>query len=110
MAVTVALLAAVVFLYSYDEPVDFKVELTDLGIFLRNELYRYNQIKAFWFILDGEYKAFCFNLAGRWPKTFIVQVKDDDISKIRALLSKVVPEDSDRKESLFAYFGRKMKL
>ena len=110
MAAAIALLSAVVFLYSHEKPRELKAEITDLGVHFRGELYRYKQIKSFWFIIEDDYQALGFNVAERWLKTIIIQVKADDIDKIRKLLSQVLPEDTDRKESLIEYWGRKLKL
>lgn len=112
MAVAVGLMGAVVYLYAHERPEITDVYITKLGIHFRKYFYPYRELRSFWFISDTERNYHALVIESVDPKLFSVsiQVQVEDISDIRDVLLRELPEDTEKKESGIDRIARILKI
>ena len=107
---TVALVAyLVLLLYMNEKPKTIENSITEKGVVSDGKILFYEELRSFWFVSDTDYHVLKIEKSGGFG-TMHIQIPQDAVEKIRALLAKHIPENTKRKEPLFEYFIRKLKM
>jgi len=109
-AIVLGLLETVVLLNAVDKNDEMKVRLDDEGVQVGNVLYKFREIKAFWFIPVGEDVMLQFSLKKRLNRVISVFLSGMDIHLIRGAMSVRCKEDETKEEGFVASMGRKLKI
>lgn len=110
MAIAVALMGGVLYLYSHEAPTTRPIIITKLGVHFGHKYYSYHQLKSFWFINEPNYQALVLEVADKLNSQLMIQLHGQDMSEIRDVLLKELPEDEGKEESLIDRFGRFLKI
>jgi hypothetical protein len=96
--------------YQRKIPAEKTYRITQLGLYEDNKFYQYNEIFSYWFVLDGEYKALNIIFAKKYLPQLTILLAGTDPVKIRATLSKYIPEESHRRENILDRLVRLFRL
>lgn len=110
MAVVIALLAGVVYLYAHEPPKLKHVMITKLGVHTGDEIYPFSHLSSFWFIIEHDIEAVCFETLGLGRDVIVIQLGGQDPVKIRKVLLPEIPEAVGRVESALDKLTRFLKL
>lgn len=104
------ILAVFIIWYQRKEPKIKTYRITQLGIYEDNKFYQYSEIYSYWLLARGEHKALNIIFAKKYlPQMTILLDKIDPI-KIREVLSKYIPEEGNRTETLLDRLVRFFRL
>ena len=109
MAVAVALMGAVVYLYSHEPPKLKEIVLTKLGIHFGHKYFPYHELDSFWIINEPNYKALVIKEVNR-SEEIIILLPFDSVSEIRDILMTELPENEGKKETIINHLGRLLKI
>ena len=96
--------------YQRKQPIVKTYRVTQLGIYEDDKFYQYNEIYSYWFLIDGNYKALNVIFAKKYLPQMTILLKDIDPVKIRETLSKYIPEEGTRTETLLDRLVRLFRL
>jgi len=96
-ALIVILAAFIVFLRSYRQATNLIFQITEDGLIIGNQFFKYDQIKSFYIIYDPPaVKKLFFLLKGLYP-VFSISLNDKNPLVIRQKLLEYIKEDLDKK-------------
>jgi hypothetical protein len=96
-ALIVILAAFIVFLRSYRKAANLIFQITEDGLMIGNQFFKYDQIKSFYIVYDPPaVKKLFFNPKGLYP-TISVPLHDKNPLLIRQKLLEYIKEDLDKK-------------
>lgn len=104
------ILAGFLVWYQQKKPVEKTYRITQLGIYEDNKFYQYNEIFSYWFLMDGKYKALNVIFAKKYLPQMTILLTDIDPVKIREALSKHIPEEGTRTETILDRLVRLFRL
>lgn len=110
MAITIALLAAVIYLYSHEVPKPHTIYVTKLGVHVGIKFFSYSQIRAFWLVLEPGYQALYLEIVIRTPEVIVMELANQDPAELRRILSQNIPEAQGREELFLSKLGRVFKI
>ena len=110
MIVIFVILAGFLFWYQQKKPVEKTYRITQLGIYEDNKFYQYNEIFSYWFLIEGKYKALNVIFAKKYLPQMTILLPDIDPVKIRGALSKHIPEEGTRTETILDRLVRLFRL
>jgi len=96
--------------YQKKTPQEKTYRITQLGLYEDNKFYQYNEIFSYWFILDGKYKALNIIFAKKFLPQLTILLGDMDPVKVRETLSKHIPEEGTRTETILDRLVRLFRL
>lgn len=111
-AFIIILFALVTYLSSQGEPTRIRASVTDTGIRLGTDTYRFRDIRRFWFVYQPpEVKVMYFE-TGSWVHPRIsIELEDMNPNDIRTVVGKYVREDLEMdEEPVTDYVSRVLKL
>lgn len=104
------ILAAFLIWYQRKTPQEKTYRITQLGVYEDNKFYQYNEIFSYWFLIDGKYKTLNIIFAKKYLPQLTVLLSGTDPVKIRSVLSKYVPEENNRTETMLDRLVRLFRL
>jgi len=104
------ILAGFLIWYQRKTPQVKTYRITQLGIYEDNKFYQYNEIYSYWFLLDGSYKALNIIFAKKYLPQLTILLDKIDPVKIRETLSKHIPEEGTRTETMLDRLVRLFRL
>jgi hypothetical protein len=104
------ILAGFVLWYQRKNPETKTYRITQLGIYEDDRFYQYNEIYSYWFLLDGEYKVLNIIFAKKYLPQMTILLDKTDPVKVREVLSKYIPEEATRTETLLDRLVRLFRL
>lgn len=96
--------------YQQKSPQEKTYRITQLGLYEDNKFYQYNEIFSYWFLIDGDYRALNIIFAKKYLPQLTILLHDIDPVKIREVLSKHIPEENTRTESMLDRLVRLFRL
>ncbi len=111
MAIVFILLAGMYYLTHNQEPKLFDVAITELGIYVGETFYAYNNIGAFWIVYHPPFVSVLYlKIGSKNAKTIRIELNEQNPVEVRKLLAKEVPEIEDQEESATDMLIRLMRL
>lgn len=104
------ILAGFLLWYQRKVPQEKTYRITQLGIYEDNKFYQYNEIYSYWFLLEKNFKALNIIFAKKYLPQMTVLLGEIDPVKIRETLSKYIPEEGTRTETLLDRLVRLFRL
>lgn len=87
------------------------VAITRTGLLIDNSLRLYDVIESFWVVIhDQENATLYFDTVGFVDPQIVVPCHSEDVSQIRRILSRYLPEDIDKEEGLADAIIRFLKI
>ena len=109
--ITFSMIIVAVFLLSRQSPRLLTYTITKTGIYVGNSLYPYNTIKTFWIVYNPpEVKTLNFETTAYVNSQVTLQLGNQDPLQVKNVLSKYLPEDLERDESVSEILARKLKI
>jgi len=109
MAVAVALMGAVVYLYSHEPPELKEIVITKLGIHFGHKYFPFHKLASFWIVNEHDYKALILEEVNR-SEEIIILLPSDSVSAIRDILIKELPEKEGQSDGFSNKLGRILKI
>ena len=111
LAVAIAVLAGVIFLFSQEPPLKQSIVITRMGIHVNKKFYPYNSIKSFWIQSEPGYKALYFLTGVKLLHVVHLNMGDMNPVSVRdVLIEQKVPEGNGKTEKFVDVLARKFKL
>jgi len=110
VVVIFVLLAIFLLWYQKKTPQLKTYRITQLGLYEDNKFYQYNEIFSYWLLIDGNYKTLNIIFAKKYLPQLTIMLADMDPVKVRATLSKYIPEENTRTESMLDRLVRLFRL
>lgn len=110
MVIAVALMGAVVYLYSHEIPKVQDIVITKLGVHFGNKYYSYHQLSSFWIINEANYKAVVLDRATQFGEQIVILLPAQNVSEIRDVLLASLPENEGKEEHIWDKLGRILKI
>lgn len=104
------ILAGFTLWYQRKTPVEKTYRVTQLGIYENDRFYQYSEIYSYWFILQNGYKALNIIFARKYLPQMTILLEKTDPVKVRDVLSKYIPEEGTRTETLLDRLVRLFRL
>ena len=104
------ILAGFLLWYQQKKPAEKTYRITQLGIYENNKFYQYNEIFSYWFLIDGKYKTLNVIFAKKYLPQLTILLKEMDPVKVRSVLSKYIPEENNRTETMLDRLVRLFRL
>lgn len=104
------ILAGFMLWYQKKVPQEKTYRITQLGLYEDNKFYQYNEIYSYWFLIDGNYKALNIIFAKKYLPQMTILLGSTDPVKVRAALSKYIPEEGTRTETILDRLVRLFRL
>lgn len=104
------ILAGFMVWYQKKVPQEKTYRITQLGLYEDNKFYQYNEIFSYWFLIDGNYKALNIIFAKKYLPQMTILLGTTDPVKVRAVLSKYIPEEGTRTETILDRLVRLFRL
>lgn len=104
------ILAGFLVWYQQKQPIVKTYRITQLGVYEDNKFYQYNEIYSYWFLINGDYKALNIIFAKKYLPQMTILLEKTDPVKIREVLSKYIPEEGNRTETLLDRLVRLFRL
>ena len=104
------IVAGFIIWYQQKEPLNKKYRITQLGIYEDNKFYQFNEIYSYWFLIDKEYKTLNIIFAKKYLPQLTILLNGTDPIAVRNVLSKHIPEESNRTETLLDRLVRLFRL
>ncbi len=84
--------------------------ITELGIYEDDLFYPYNEIYSFWLNINHIPNTLNIIFSKKYLPQLSIQIKDLELVKIRDVLTKYIPEESSKTESLVDKIARFLKI
>ena len=110
MAIVIAMLAGVVYLYSHETPKVQRISISRLGIHVGRNNYHYSNIESFWVIFESDVQTLNLKLAGKMGNVEVIQLSEQDPIALREVLSQYILEEEGKEENFVDKVGRWMKI
>lgn len=104
------ILAGFLLWYQRKTPIEKTYRITQLGLYEDNKFYQYNEIYSYWFLIDGKYKVLNIIFAKKYLPQMTILLNGTDPVKIREILSKYIPEEGTRTETMLDRLVRLFRL
>lgn len=104
------ILAGFLIWYQRKTPVEKTYRVTQLGLYEDNKFYQYNEIYSYWFHLEENYKSLNIIFAKKYLPQLTILLEGIDAVKVRETLSKYIPEESTRTETILDRLVRLFRL
>jgi len=104
------ILAGFLLWYQRKTPAEKTYRITQLGLYEDNKFYQYNEIFSYWFLIDGKYKTLNIIFAKKYLPQLTILLADTDPVKVRSVLSKYIPEENTRTETVLDRLVRLFRL
>lgn len=104
------IVAGFILWYQQKEPITRKYRITQLGVYEDNKFYQFNEIFSYWFLLDNEYKVLNIIFAKKYLPQLTILLNGTDPIAVRNVLSKHIPEEGNRTETLLDRLVRLFRL
>jgi len=104
------IVAGFILWYQQKEPLTKKYRITQLGIYENDRFYQYNEIFSYWFLIDKEYKVLNIIFAKKYLPQLTILLNGTDPIAVRNVLSKHIPEESNRTETILDRLVRLFRL
>lgn len=109
--IVVVVVSAVLFWYlrvSVPEKIQYRI--TAIGIYLNDRLYPFSEIHSFWIVYNQSVKVLYIAFVRKYLPALLVDVRSVDPVILRSVLSRRIPEQEKRGESLTDRLVRILKL
>jgi hypothetical protein len=110
IAVTFVILGVFLAWYQRKSPKMKTYRITQLGIYEDNKFYQYNEIYSYWFIITDRYRSLNIIFAKKYLPQLTILLDKTDPVKIRSVLSKHIPEEGSRTETMLDRLVRLFRL
>jgi hypothetical protein len=104
------IVAGFILWYQQKEPLTKKYRITQLGVYEDNKFYQYNEIYSYWFLIDKDYKTLNIIFAKKYLPQLTILLNGTDPIAVRNVLSKHIPEENNRTETLLDRLVRLFRL
>jgi hypothetical protein len=105
------ILAGFAFWYQQKTPITKEYKITQLGIYMNDRLYPYNEIYSYCLTLDNDYRALNIVFSKKYlPELTVILAEDIDPVDLKTKLSTYIPEDTTRTESIVDRLSRLLRL
>ncbi|MFH1508703.1 MAG: hypothetical protein ABIE68_00890 [bacterium] len=107
----IAMIVAVVYLYTQKKPEKLKVVITEKGIVLNKEFLDYEDLEDFWILYKPpELKTLNIGRQGFWRPHYEIQLEDINPLKVREILLEYLEENVEREEGGVDRMSRNLKF
>lgn len=111
MSAAFFMLAIVYFLEHKKKPENIRIELTEMGVKVKDKFYPFSHFKTFWIIYKPPMvKTLHLRFAGKRYGDLLIQLADQDPVKVRNLLLTQLPEWEGKEEAITDVLVRVFKL
>lgn len=111
MAIVFIVLAGVYILTHNQQPKAIRVKITQLGVYVEDQFYPYNMIRAFWIVYNPPFvQTLNLSLVSRGGGKLTIQLDRQNPVEVRALLAKEIPEVEGQQETMSEVLIRLMRL
>ncbi len=109
-AVSMAILAILVGLFSLQKPREVNIEMSERGIKFGNVEFPYKQIKHFWIVNTYNHRTLNLEISTVINHTMIIELLDQDEEQIRQFLVHHVSEHHQTHETFAQKVSHKLKF
>lgn len=99
-----------IFWYIRKKPDEINYRITQLGIYNGERFYPYSEIHSYWISYNKEGSKLNIVFTKKYLPLFSFHLKDVDPLIIKSVLSKHIPEQENRNESLMEWLSRILKI
>lgn len=111
MAIAFVVLAGVYYITHNQEPKIVDIHVTDLGIYVDETFYPYNQINSFWIVYHPPVvQTLNLRLSGKAGQKVVIQLDRQNPAELKNVLSEYIPEIEGQGESTIDSFIRLLRL
>ena len=98
-AVCLAIITALIIIFSRQLPERVEIQLTDKGLHFGNLFYPYKQLKYFWIVNNERHKTVNLNTSALINNVVILELENEDPELVRDYLIKYIPEHPQTEET-----------
>jgi len=109
-AVSLAIIAALIIIFSRQLPQKVNIELSPKGVKFGNLLYPHKQLKYFWIVNNQNHKTLNLQTSAFVNNTVILELEDQDPEVIRNYLIRYLPEHPQTEETPAQKIMHKLKF
>ena len=99
-AISLAIIAALVFLFARQTPEKIFIELNAKGVKFGKLLYSFKELKYFWIVHDQNHRSVNFHTSALINNTLILELDGQDPEVVRGFLLKHLPEHSETQATM----------
>jgi len=111
MSAAFFMLAIVYFIEHKTKPENIPIEITEMGVKVKDKFYPFSHFKTFWIIYNPPMvKTLHMRFASRNNRDLLIQLGDQDPVKVRNLLLTQLPEWEGKEEAITDILTRVFKL
>lgn len=109
-AITTAILAILIILFSRHKPEIVDIELTSRGVKFSNIFFPYKHLKYFWVVHNDNHKTVIFHTTAFLNNVVILELDDQDPEQVREFLLQYLPEHEQSEETTIQKIAHKLKF
>ena len=109
-AVSLAIIAALVFLFARQTPQTVTIELSAKGVKFGKLFYSYKELKYFWIVHDQNHRSVNFHTSALVNNTLILELDGQDPEAVRRFLLRFLPEHSETQATMAQKIMHKFKF
>lgn len=109
-AICLALITALIIIFSRQKPEMVRIELNNVGIKFGKLMYPYKQLKYFWVVNNENHKTVNFHTAAMVNNVVILELENQNPEQVREYLLKYLPEHHETEETQVQRIMHKLKF
>jgi hypothetical protein len=110
MIFIVFFLAVALYLNQQRTPKEITYRITQKGLYLDDKFFQFDQIHSFWIVLNGGQKVLNIVFNNKFLPALTINFDAIDPENLKTILTKYIPEQVDRGESLADKLSRILKI
>ncbi len=108
--VILVILAGSMYWYQKKSPVERTYRFSQLGLYIDNRFYPYNEMFSYWFLLNGGSRSMNIIFQKKYLPQLTIMLGEIDPLKIRETVGKYIPEEGTRTENIADRMMRWLRL